>query len=159
MPPKARLEPHLTFEEIKNCYRTAQDTTEARRWHLLFLITRDWSIKQAAEIVGLSYDYAKEIVGRYNKQGPISIKNRSKNRQPPPSKALLDPAQQEELSQALKGPAPDGGKWSGPKVARWIAEKTGRDRVWPQRGWEYLKRLGADRKSDSRQEARGKRQE
>ena len=148
MPPKARLEPHLTFEEIKNCYRTAQDTTEARRWHLLFLIARDWSIKQAAEIVGLSYDYAKEIVGRYNKQGPTSLKNRNKNRRPPPSKALLNPAQQEELSQALQGPAPDGGQWSGPKVARWIAEKTGRDRVWPQRGWEYLKRFGGHRKSD-----------
>ncbi|MDY6806431.1 MAG: helix-turn-helix domain-containing protein [Cyanobacteriota bacterium] len=141
MPPKARLKTHLTNEEIKNCYLKAPDTTEARRWHLVLLITRDWSIKKAAEIVGLSYDYAKEIVSRYNKEGPISMKNGSKNRQPPPSKPLLDPSQQKELSEALRGPAPDGGNWSGPKVARWIAEKTGRDRVWPQRGWEYLKRL------------------
>ncbi|MCC3466298.1 MAG: helix-turn-helix domain-containing protein, partial [Microcoleus sp. PH2017_06_SFM_O_A] len=56
----------------------------------------------------------------------------------------LSPEQQEELRQALQGPAPDGGDWTGPKVARWIAEKTGSAHVWPQRGWDYLKRLGVD---------------
>ena len=148
MPPKARLVPHLSYEEIKKCYLKAGDTTEARRWHLLLLISRDWSIKKAADIVELSYDYAKEIVGRYNKQGPTSLINRNKNRKVSSCKALLTPTQQQELSQALQSPPPDGGQWSGPKVARWIAEKTGRDRVWPQRGWEYLKRLRVAPKSD-----------
>ncbi|MDE5115210.1 MAG: helix-turn-helix domain-containing protein, partial [Trichodesmium sp. St15_bin1_1] len=41
-------------------------------------------------------------------------------------------------------PAPDGGAWSGPKVADWIAKKTGRDHVWPQRGWDYLKKFGIE---------------
>ncbi|NEP39180.1 MAG: helix-turn-helix domain-containing protein [Okeania sp. SIO2H7] len=148
MPPKARLVPYLNSEEIKNRYLQAPDTTEARRWHLLLLISWDWSIKNAAEIVGLSYDYAKEIVGRYNKQGPSSVRNGKRNRRPSQHKALLTPTQQQELSQALQSPPPDGGEWSGPKVARWIAEKTGRDRVWPQRGWEYLKRLRARSQGD-----------
>jgi ferritin len=29
-----------------------------------------------------------------------------------------------------------------PKVARWIEEKTGMERVHAQRGWEYLRKVG-----------------
>lgn len=140
MPFKVQLKPYLTIDELKNCYRYAQDTVEARRWHLLQLVAQEWTIKQAAEIVGLSYDYAKEIVKRYNVQGPQSVRNRAKERRPP-ARSLLTPDQQEDLRQILRHPPNDGGAWSGPKVAAWIAERTGRKHVWAQRGWEYLKRL------------------
>lgn len=146
MPPKAHIEPYLTIEELKVRYRQARDTTEARRWHLLQLVASGWTIKQSADVVGLNYDYAKEIIRRYNSEGPSSIKNRSRERQPPVAKSLLTSMQQQELKQALKGPAPDGGDWSGPKVAEWIAQRTGRQHVWPQRGWDYLKRLGVNLK-------------
>jgi transposase len=146
MPPKAHLEPHLTLEDLKVRYRQTRDTTEARRWHVLYLVGKGWTIKQAAEVVGLNYDYAKEIIRRYNREGPSSIKNRNRERQPPMAKSLLTPQQQQELLEALQGPAPDGGSWSGPKVAEWIAHKTGRRHVWPQRGWDYLKRLGVELK-------------
>jgi transposase len=144
MPPKAHLEPYLSAEDLKARYRQARDTTESRRWHLLQLVSTGWTIKQAAEVVGLNYDYSKEIIRRYNREGPVSVRNRSRDRQPPVARSLLSVAQQQELKQALQGPAPDGGSWSGPKVAEWIAEKTGRDHVWPQRGWDYLKRLGVN---------------
>ncbi|AMW28415.1 MULTISPECIES: helix-turn-helix domain-containing protein [Arthrospira] len=142
MPPKAHIEPHLSVDDLKNRYRQARDTTESRRWHLLHLVGSGWTIKQAAEVVGLNYDYAKEIIRRYNHEGPPSVRNRSRDRQPPVARSLLTKSQQQELKQALLGPAPDGGPWSGPKVAQWIAERTGRQHVWPQRGWDYLKRLG-----------------
>lgn len=141
MPPKAHIEPHLTAEELKTRYRKARDTTEARRWQLLQLVASNWTIKQAADVVGLNYDYAKEIIRRYNRDGPSSIKNRRRDRQPPTAKKLLTSAQVNELKEVLNGPAPDGGPWSGPKVAEWIAKRTGRQHVWPQRGWDYLKRL------------------
>ena len=146
MPPKAHLEPHLTLEDLKVRYRQTRDTTEARRWHVLYLVGKGWTIKQAAEVVGLNYDYAKEIIRRYNREGPSSIKNRNRGRRPPMAESLLTPQQQQELLEALQGPAPDGGSWSGPKVAEWIAHKTGRRHVWPQRGWDYLKRLGVELK-------------
>ena len=56
-------------------------------------------------------------------------------------RALLSEAQQEELDQALQASPPDGGLWSGPKVAQWIAQKTGRGQVHLQRGWDDLQRL------------------
>jgi hypothetical protein len=41
----------------------------------------------------------------------------------------------------LKSRPEDGGIWTGPKVARWIEKETGREKVWNQRGWDYLKKL------------------
>jgi transposase len=141
MPPKVHLADHLTLEDIKVRYRQSRDPVEVRRWHLLQLVAQQWSIKQAAEIVGLSYDYAKDIIRRYNREGPESLRNRSKERPAPPTRSLLTLDQQKELRLLLQSPAPDGGEWTGPKVAKWIARKTGRSQVWPQRGWEYLRRL------------------
>jgi transposase len=146
MPPKAYIEPHLTPDELKTRYRQVKDTTECRRWHLLHLVAQSWTIKQAAEVVGLNYDYAKQIVQRYNKEGPESVVNQSKKRRDS-ARALLTPELQAELARALQHPAPDGGAWSGPKVANWIAQKTGQKRVWPQRGWDYLQRLAGTVKS------------
>ena len=45
------------------------------------------------------------------------------------------------LAEAVAGPPPDGGLWTGPKVAAWIGRETGRAHVHPQRGWAYLRRL------------------
>ncbi|MGK7912934.1 MAG: winged helix-turn-helix domain-containing protein [Synechococcus sp.] len=45
------------------------------------------------------------------------------------------------MRQRLQSPLPDGGLWSGPKVAKVLSEMLGRQ-VWPQGGWDYLRRLG-----------------
>jgi transposase len=147
MPPKVRLSPHLSLEELKTRYRQATEPVEARRWHLLMLIAQDWTIKQAAEIMGFNYDYAKEIIRRYNQGGPQTIAKRNTKPLCSP-RSLLTLEQQQELQKVLQGPPPDGGEWSGPKVARWIAEKTGRAHVWSQRGWDYLKRLQQKEEGD-----------
>src|SRR5262245_3972134 len=36
---------------------------------------------------------------------------------------------------------PDGGPWSGPKVAAFARERFGVD-AWPQAGWDWLRKLG-----------------
>ncbi len=47
------------------------------------------------------------------------------------------------LDETLQTPPPDGGLWTGRKVARWIAEHRGRPpgAIPPKRGWVYLRRL------------------
>lgn len=139
MPRRVQLLPHLTAKELKDRYQQAQDPIEARRWHLLYLVSQQWTAKQAAESVGLNYDYAKELIRRYNQNGEASIQNRSQRGKPSP-RSLLTLAQQQELQQALCSAPPEGGRWTGPKVAHWIAAKTGKQ-VWNQRGWDYLQRL------------------
>jgi len=97
-------------------------------------------IKQGAFAVGLNYDYAREIVKTYNQQGIAVLANRRKQPGRPGRAPLLNPEQLRQLQQALRRAPADGGLWSGPKVAQWIAEQTGLSRVRAQRGWDYLKR-------------------
>lgn len=134
------LKQHLSSEELKARYQSSHDPIESRRWHLLWLVSQQWYLLDAAESVGVSYSYARKVVYAYNQDGVETITNRRRGRQMT-RRALLSAAQQEELDQALQSPAADGGLWSGPKVAQWIAQKTGREQVHPQRGWDYLKRL------------------
>jgi transposase len=135
-----KLNNHLSSEELKVLYQSSRDPVESRRWHLLWLVSQQWYLLDAAESVGVSYSYARKVVYAYNQDGVQAITNRGRGRQMS-SRALLSAAQQQELDQALQSAPADGGLWSGPKVAQWIAQKTGREQVHPQRGWDYLRRL------------------
>ena len=58
---------------------------------------------------------------------------------------MLDEEGQVELREVLLRPPPasvGGGMWSGPKVARWIEQRNGLEKVHAQRGWEYLRKVG-----------------
>jgi transposase len=57
-------------------------------------------------------------------------------------RALLDEEGEAELREALEGAPPGGGMWSGPKVALWIAQRNGLEKVHVQRGFEYLRKVG-----------------
>ena len=137
---KVHLHPYLTNSQLKSRYLDSSDRVESRRWHLLWLVSQQWTIQQASQAVGLNYDYAKDIVKAYNQQGERAITNRRRQRTALPSHALLNREQLEELRSSLKQAPEDKGIWTGPKVADWIAKKIGREKVWPQRGWDYLKK-------------------
>jgi len=47
----------------------------------------------------------------------------------------------QQLAEALEGAAPDGGLWTGVKVADWIAARTG-TQVHRVTGWRQIERLG-----------------
>ncbi len=141
---KPSLAQYLSSEELKKRYRQSRDPVEARRWHLLWKVSLGWSIKNSAVAVGINYDYARKIVRRYNKQGEQGVANQWKKRSTHKrgNKALLNDEQLQKLQQALQQPPIDGGFWTGPKVARWIERETGIQKVWNQRGWDYLKKCG-----------------
>jgi transposase len=136
------VHPHLPAPELAQRSRRAPTPVEARRWQLLALIADNLTVKQAARLVGLNYDYARRVVHRYNQEGPAALRDRRRELRAPGTRPLLTAEQQQELAAAIQGPAPGGGLWTGPAVARWIAAKTGREQVAPQRGHDYLKRLG-----------------
>jgi transposase len=139
---KLPLHPHLPVTELSHRARHAPTLVEARRWQLLALIADDKTVKDAAALVGLNVYYARRVVRRYNRDGPSSLRDHRLEQQPPPPSPLLTAEQQQELAEAVQGPSPGGGLWTGPDVARWIAAKTGRDVVAPQRGHDYLRRIG-----------------
>jgi transposase len=133
------LKAHLSVEQIETCYRKAKDAVERSHWQIIWLLAQGKTAQQIAEVTDYSYDWIRCIVQRYNRQGPQGVGDRRHTN--PGGTFLLSAAPQAQLQQALAEPPADGGLWSGPKVARWIEEQTGR-KVHPQRGWEYLKRLG-----------------
>jgi transposase len=138
---RTHLSPHLSNTELSERARHAPNLVEARRWQLLALIADGKTAKAAADLVGLYPNYARRVVHRYKVEGPDGLRDRRLTAQPPRRPRLLTPEQLQELADAVQGPAPGGGLWTGPLVAQWIAEKTGREHVAPQRGHDYLKRL------------------
>jgi transposase len=131
-----------TPEQLKDLYRGARDPVLRAHLHIVWRLSLGESIRQVAELSGYSTKWVKEILRRYEEHGVRGLGDRRHNNPGGAERALLDADQREELREALKRPAPDGGLWSGPKVALWMAQKTARRRVRAQRGWDYLKRLG-----------------
>jgi transposase len=137
----ARLElaGHLSAEELGRCYRAARDRVGRGLLQVVWLLAQGRDAAEVARVMGLSARWVAEIARRYNEAGSEGLGDRRRGNAG--AKPLLDEAQRAALVQALRGTPPEGGLWSGPKVAAWIARGTGRE-VHPQRGWDYLKRLG-----------------
>ena len=142
MPKKAHLASHLSTAELKKRYQQSKNPIESRRWHLLWKIAQGWTIKNSAMAVGISYGYARRIVRNYNQDGiaAVQVKPRREKKHTGGKVALLSDEQLEKLTQALESKPSEGGIWTGVKVARWIEKETGKQKVWNQRGWDYLKK-------------------
>ncbi len=75
MPKKAYLEKHHSSEELKKKYLNSKDSVESRRWHLLWKLSLGWTLKNSAVAVGISYNYGKKILKKYNNLGEKGVKN------------------------------------------------------------------------------------
>jgi transposase len=91
-----------------------------------------------ATITGYSTRWVSTVLHRYNTEGPSGVRDRRHDN--PGVAPVLTSQQQATLQAALLERPADGGVWTGPKVAAWIAQQTGRA-VGPQCGWTYLKRF------------------
>jgi len=100
-------------------------------------------MREVAGTVGYSEKWTREIARRYESEGVEGLGDRRHGNPGAKYRALLDEEGQAQLREALlEETPPGGGMWSGPKVARWIEEKTGIERVHAQRGFEYLRKAG-----------------
>lgn len=141
MAKKIRLHPHLETGELARRYRRARDPVARSHYHIVWLLSAGKSTGEVAAATGYSRGWVQQVARRYNAGGPAALGDRRHRNAGGAARALLDGAGRQELRAALAGAAPDGGLWNGRKVAAWIARKVGRA-VRPQRGWEYLRRLG-----------------
>lgn len=138
MAAKIHLVPHLSTEELESRYKAAQDGIERSHLQIIWLLSQGYAAKTVAAITGYSQTWISKLLWRYNDFGLDGLgDHRQDNPGAPP---LLDLAKQEELRDVVSAPPPEGGQWSGRKVARWMAGRLGR-LVSPQRGVEYLRRL------------------
>lgn len=142
-PSKAAEERTLSRADIAARSVSAPTVGERRRWQVIGLLADEVPLAEIVAATGYRPRTIREIAQRYHAFGAAALEDRRAHSQGAPP--LISVSLQHELWQALQKPAPDGGVWTGPKVAQWIAAKTGK-RVHRQRGWEYLRRLaGADK--------------
>src|ERR671912_843349 len=135
----ARIVDHLPLEELEARYRAARDATEARHTQAIWLLAQGRTFVEVAEVLAFVPRWVEELAARYNALGPEALGDR---RRPNGRTAtLLTEAVLSALARRVRAPPEDGGVWSGPKVAAWMARRLGLAKVHPQRGWEALKRL------------------
>jgi transposase len=80
------------------------------------------------------------LARRYNDLGPEGVSDQ-RGEVNCGVKPTLSVKQAQALDTALRGPAPDGGLWTSPKVAAWIEKKTGKA-VHSTTAWRAMKAAG-----------------
>lgn len=131
---------HRSADEVGRRYRHCPDPKAKTRWHLVWLLLRDDALtcERAAPLVGLSDTHARTVLKRWNAAGPDGLTDGRKTNR---SAGKLTAAQQAEAFDALQTEPPDGGLWSGPKLARYARDRWGVE-VCPETGWRWLRKLG-----------------
>jgi transposase len=115
----ARLASHLSAAELEAGYETAAGPIAKSHFHAIWLLARDYSIDEVASILSFSTRWVRLLIKRYNEHGPDSLGDRRQGNGTAPT--ILTPEVLSALKERLKTQPDDGGLWSGPKVARWLA--------------------------------------
>ncbi len=136
----ARIAEHLSVAELAARFRAAQTVAEARHTQAIWLLAQGRTVVEVAGVLALTPRWVEAVAARYNARGPAALGDgRRRNGR---AASVLTEAVLAALAERLREPPEDGGLWSGPKVAAWMARHLKLERVHPQRGWEALKRLG-----------------
>ncbi|MBX6742747.1 MAG: winged helix-turn-helix domain-containing protein [Acetobacteraceae bacterium] len=136
----ARIVEHLPLTELEARYRAARDVTEARHYQAVWLLAQGRTFLEVAAVLAFVPRWVEQLAARYNAFGPEALGDqRRRNGRTAP---LLAGEVLSALANRVQAPPKEGGVWTGPKAATWIARHLGLEQVHPQRGWEALQRIG-----------------
>ena len=136
----AHVADHLSVSALEQQYRSCTDVTAARHLQTIWLLAKGHTIAEVSAAVSFARRWVERLLARYNAEGPQALGDLRRRNGTSPS--VLRPDLLDKLKDRLREPPPDGGLWTGPKVARWMASELGLAAVLPQRGWEALKAIG-----------------
>jgi transposase len=139
MPKRLSVHASLGVDELATPDRRAKEPVARSPGQVVWLLAQGRPSAPVAAVTGYTVNWIRSMARRYTQQGPAGLDDR--RRRHPGAGGLLSAAQRTALAAALTQPPPDGGVWTGPKAAAWMAATRGR-RVPAQRGWEALRRLG-----------------
>ena len=131
---------HLSVDELEERYRACADVTQARHFQTIWLLAKGHTVREVSETMSFGERWIDQVRERYNAFGPGALGDRRCDNGSKPS--VLQPELLGRLSRRLGDPPPDGGRWTCKKVACWMAEQLGLEKLSPTRGWEALKALG-----------------
>ena len=109
-------------------------------FHALWLLSKGHDLDEVAELLSFSTRWVYQLVRRYNAGGPDCVGDQRAHNGTEPSIETAEALA--ALKQRIKTPPEDGGVWTGPKVARWLATFHTLKSVHDQRGWDALVAIG-----------------
>ena len=133
-----KYQTRLNREELEAQLAAATAPDERRRVQVLLYLAAGVPLAEIVGQTGYRPRSIRQIAQRYLECGADALVDQRAFAQGAAS--ILSTDEQMELRDALQGVPPDGGAWTGDKVAQWMAARTGRP-VHRQRGCEYLRRL------------------
>ena len=146
-PRTAKLEEHLSSDELQRCYLRCDHRADRTRWHALWLMSLGKSGNEAARLVGRTSGWISMLVRSYNERGTEGVETvKREGQQWGGHEAALRWGTEEEtqLSEALCHATPKGEVWTAVKVAAWLSKRRGR-KVHLVTGWRTLQRLRQSR--------------
>ena len=134
------IKAHLSGAELEQRYKSAIEPIAKSHFHALWLLSQGYDIDETAEVLSFSTRWVRILIKRCNEGGPGLLGDQRVNNGTEPT--ILTPGALVELKERLKTPPDDGGQWTGPKIARWLAQYHGLESVHDQRGWDALIAIG-----------------
>jgi transposase len=134
------ITPHLCVAELERLYETADEPIAKSHFHALWLLSQGYDIKETAALLSFSTRWVRSLVKRYNEGGPEQLGDQRVHNGTEPS--ILTQAALAALKERLGTAPDDGGQWTGPKIARWLAWFHNLGSVHDQRGWDALVAVG-----------------
>src|SRR3954447_22652187 len=135
----AHVADHLSVSALEQQYRSCTDVTAARHLQTIWLLAKGHASAEVAATVSFARRWVERLLARYNAHGPQALGDLRRRNGTSPS--VLRPDLLDKLKARVREPPPDGGLWTSPKVAAWMAGELGLAAVLPQRGWEALKAI------------------
>lgn len=136
----AYIADHLSVEELGRRARRSEEACAARHYQAIWLLAQGKPLAEVARTTGFVQRWLEQLARRYNQFGPDALGDRRRRNGAPArllTRELLD-----GLHARLATPPPDGGVWTTPKIAVWMAQELGLVSVHPQRAWDALQAIG-----------------
>ena len=135
----AHVADHLSVSALEQQYRLCTDVIAARHVQTIWLLAKGHEIAAVSATMSFARRWVERLLARYNAEGLDALGDLRRRNGTSPS--VLRPDLLDKLKARLREPPPDGGLWTSPKVAAWMAGELGRAAVLPQRGWAALKAI------------------
>ncbi|NEU15139.1 helix-turn-helix domain-containing protein [Methylobacterium sp. BTF04] len=136
----AHIVDHLSVAELGRRARTGDDACAGRHYQAIWLLAQGKPLAEVAAATGFVQRWLEQLASRYNQFGPDALGDRRRRNGTAPR--LLTPELLDKLRTRLAEPPSDGGTWSTPKIAAWMAAELGLVSVYPQRAREALQAIG-----------------
>ena len=136
----AHVENHLSVEDLAARYRACEDVCSARHYQTIWLLAQGHTVPAVSAMTSFVPRWIEELLARYNALGETALGDLRRHNGTSPS--VLKPELLAQVKERLRQPPPDGGLWTSRKVADWMAQQLGLEKLAPQRGWEALKAIG-----------------